>query len=106
MSEGHPDRQRSPRGEGVCKDVRATQELGDVQVLPRDLGSRIDKVLEKAETMGLRFPTDYKDRLYYTTLGTGVCVPFEPCRIARDYYCCCTSSGLSLEVLTKSCRVM
>ena len=64
------------------------------------------KVLEKAETMGLRFPTDYKDRLYYTTLGTGVCVPFEPCRIARDYYCCCTSSGLSLEVLTKSCRVV
>ena len=43
------------------------------------------KVFEKAETMGLRFPTDYKDRLYYTTLGTGVCVPFEPCRIARDY---------------------
>jgi len=30
------------------------------------------KVLEKAETMGLRFPTDYKDRMYYTTLGTGV----------------------------------
>ena len=75
MSAGHPDRQRSPRREGVCEDVRASQELGDVQVLPRDLGSRIDKVLEKAETMGLRFPTDYKDRLYYTTLGTGVCVP-------------------------------
>ena len=31
------------------------------------------KVLEKAETTGLRFPTDYKDRMYYTTLGTGVC---------------------------------
>ena len=31
------------------------------------------KVLEKAETTGLRFPTDNKDRMYYTTLGTGVC---------------------------------
>ena len=31
------------------------------------------KVLEKAEPMGFRFTTDYKDRMYYTTLGTGVC---------------------------------
>lgn len=37
------------------------------------------RVLELAEAQGYRFPGDYKDRLYYTTLGTGVCVwvPFE-----------------------------
>ena len=31
------------------------------------------RVLQVAEVQGFRFPTDYKDRLYYTTLGTGVC---------------------------------
>ena len=68
------------------------------------------KVLEKAETMSLGFPPR-TTRTGCTAQRSGhvcvrVCVSFEQCRIARDYYCCCSSSGLSFEVRTKSFRVM
>ena len=74
MSAGHPDRQRSPRREGVCEDVRASQELGDVQRLLRDLGSRMDKSLRKQRQWVCDSPRT--TRTGCTTQRSGqVCVP-------------------------------
>ena len=59
------------------------------------------KVLEKAETMSLGFPPR-TTRTGCTAQRSGhvcvrVCVSFEQCRIARDYYCCCSRPGSRLK---------